>query len=742
MKKVFLLIVLFSFSFGKGGGWVFAQNNNFVYLQKKKFMLNGNEYYPVGVNYIVDIVKDPNTGNLYIAPHHGYGTSNDYEHGDAVNSLQEIWDDFYRMKHSMGINSIRLCGLGPVKNPSADGFSFTAITNPYPNPIYTGPPPSTVTFTPPYSGNSSVNQNCATLFSFINSVLSIAADPQIDIKVTLLAGGGSAATTTQRINFNQYNNLTSTNGRLDYKNYLSALSDYFKTNTALFAYDLFNEPLYFDGGNFRKTEVCQMVSDWYQEIKLKAPNHLVTIGLAGPGEVYEWDPGILNLDFISVHTYPSVTNPNNTSEQTLGVNRVFSDLYWFGKNVNKPWIIGETGFSAKVPPLPSITDNPDPVNCTGQGWDYGVDGDYNAQGIFATNSLAFARACGAAGYTWWQYQDVYWGCDVRGSYLGLIDFNDNFKQPAVTAFQNFNPFTVQTPATQPTTYYNYFNWSQNPVTGTVVDNNNVAVQDAVVSGWDINYENGTRTFTKADGSFTIYNNAPPSPPNPIRHLRISASGASVAPYNFDFPFTSPFTITFPSDYNLTLNNQTVAIGQTQNFSAQNKITASNFVLDGNGTTGGTVTMVAGKEIRMLPGTHIKAGSNFHAYIAPVPADCNDPVYARTANPENHIRNIFVTTKAEQSGEVKFLLSPSSSDNVQLFPNPAPTQILIQVTEEGDNNKDIPWQLFIYDISGKSIYQCILNKPTTRIDISDFASGIYLAKIMRGNICYTKKIIHQ
>jgi len=439
----------------------------------------------------------------------------------------------------------------------------------------------------------------------------------------------------------------------------------------------------------------------------------------------------MHLDFISFHPYPMVADPINTSEITLGIDRVLSEIYWYAHNINLPWMLGETGFSAMESP----------------GERSGVDGNYYGQEDFAELTLTAARSCGAAGYTWWQYQNVYWGSNLQDNF-GLIDHDDVLK-PAVDAFHDFDPNNVQTSCTQPSNYYNYFNYSTTPVTGTVSDNYGNPIQDAVVWGWS-NYNSGDglcQTFTRQDGSYTLYPTS--AGINAIKASAVSSNVGIIFPIQtppfgpYDFTASNSNPLTFPVNYNLDESNQTyTVIDPDTTFTAPNVITASDFIVDGNGTTGGTVTMVAGGSIELQPEFEAKAGSTFHAYIAPVPPDCNDNAFKRKISPENSVSNIFVTTKVEQPAEVKFLLSPTIYENVQLSPNPAPNQVLIQITEEDDNDKDTPWQLIIYNISGKLIYQCSINKPNTMIDISGFASGIYLAKIMKGNSCYTKKIIHQ
>jgi hypothetical protein len=105
----------------------------------------------------------------------------------------------------------------------------------------------------------------------------------------------------------------------------------------------------------------------------------------GVPEVFAWDPNILDVDFISFHPY------EYQPEQ------VRNELRWYGEHVDKPWIIGETSLPADNDSVP-----------------------YTDQLEFARKTLAQARACGAVGYTWWQFQDVGWG-RFHSDYMGVLD---------------------------------------------------------------------------------------------------------------------------------------------------------------------------------------------------------------------------------------------------------------------------------------------------------------------------------
>ena len=103
-----------------------------------------------------------------------------------------------------------------------------------------------------------------------------------DIRVILLISGVE----TQQDNQHNY-----------YKKIAEALSN----EKALLAYDLYNEPVYFDRGRYTKNETHDFIKNYNDLIKSVAPNHLTTIGLTHYKIVYEWDPELMEVDFLSFH---------------------------------------------------------------------------------------------------------------------------------------------------------------------------------------------------------------------------------------------------------------------------------------------------------------------------------------------------------------------------------------------------------------------------------------------------------
>ncbi|MBR1517235.1 MAG: hypothetical protein IJ620_03745 [Bacteroidales bacterium] len=121
--------------------------------------------------------------------------------------------------------------------------------------------------------------------------------------------------------------------------FTSRLLSRFATDTTLFAYDFFNEPLYFDPLPDRpKQTAIELSRQWRRLMDAHAPHQLFTIALAEPIEVFEWDASLLDVDFIQMHTYHPL--------------RIPSELYWYGHFCRRPWMVGETSLPADGDSVP------------------------------------------------------------------------------------------------------------------------------------------------------------------------------------------------------------------------------------------------------------------------------------------------------------------------------------------------------------------------------------------------------
>ncbi|MBR6292927.1 MAG: hypothetical protein IKR33_09030, partial [Bacteroidales bacterium] len=101
-----------------------------------------------------------------------------------------------------------------------------------------------------------------------------------------------------------------------WQSYTKGLLRHLADLPALWAYDFFNEPLYFDPEpNRDKMDAVRLASEWRHWVRTYAPHQLFTIATAEPIEVFEWDPSMLPTDFVEMHTYHPL--------------RVYSEMWWY-----------------------------------------------------------------------------------------------------------------------------------------------------------------------------------------------------------------------------------------------------------------------------------------------------------------------------------------------------------------------------------------------------------------------------
>jgi len=273
------------------------------------------------------------------------------------------------------------------------------------------------------------------------------------------------------------------------------LDDYWKSYTigllkrladmpALWAYDFMNEPLYFDPVPDRpKEEAVEIVRGWRDMVRRYAPRQLFTVATAEPIEVFEWDPSMLPVDFIEMHTYHPL--------------RVHSEMWWYSHFCGKPWMVGETGLPA--------------------------DGDsvsYIEQERFMLETYSYARVNGAIGYGWWEFQDCPSGVNFEAQYTGLRDAQGRRKPAADMVASLQNLCMGQAERTMPVNYYNMLDYRNLAVTGMVVDEQGVPVNGAVIRGWNDDWSVGVNTYSDGNGCFRLVSN------DICTHFEVSAPGCS------------------------------------------------------------------------------------------------------------------------------------------------------------------------------------------------------------------------
>lgn len=412
-----------------------------VQLEHGAFVSDGRPFFPLVVNYIADLQW--NDTACWAASCRNYERSGAFRFRTRDSSLLQIKGEFELIRQ-MGFNTVRIVGITSdlVFPPGGQELQLQGRFGMGQDSLY-----------------SLQGRNTARYLDAVSELVGVAE--ACGLKVILL--------------------VRMLPGRPEYEERLVLLVDRLRDKPTLMAYDLFNEPLYFDQPHHRpKKEVQAVVQRWRQLIRRHAPHQLVTIGLVGVPEVFAWDPNILDVDFISFHPY------EYEPEQ------VRNEIRWYGEHVGKPWIIGETAIPADNDSVP-----------------------YADQLEFARKTLKQTRACGGAGYSWWQFKDVHWG-RFHADFLGVVDRHgwtdvdpalppvEGTVKPVVQAFQEFDPKAEPGACVHLPNYHNFSSLKDTKLTGKLMDGDRQPIGGGVVLAWNANWTRSYYTISKADGTFELF----------------------------------------------------------------------------------------------------------------------------------------------------------------------------------------------------------------------------------------------
>lgn len=450
-------------------------NKNYVYRKSTFLEMNGFKYNAVIADYCPTFYR--RNGQVFIGPHPHY--CEDYNQMVCSSNVQcsDLLDSHLTNIATAGFNAIRFNDLTVSCNNNINKLYPNLDNNLYVN-IYD----INVNGTGWISNKVIVTNELRTqLFESINNLVNRAG--AIGLKVNFFTGlqGG------------QYQHNVSCHD--NYSNYLFSFASYFKNNPNILMYSIMLEPDFSTNSQvlLDKSQVCNTINGWYNRIREADKNHLVSIGLMDYFALGNFDPSIMNIDVVTWHVYPDMTQ----QYPYYNFDAFYQKLYWISNvmksTLQKPWIIGETG-------IPSV-DNPYLFNGSPNFRLVVTDTD---QRNFAINAIMNVFSVGGSGIGWWQYRDVFSSNPGDlGVYFGLVDHEGNNKvilSPSV--FQNIpncNCNLINTP----NDYFNHNN-SYNVLTSGFVYGEGGPIKDAFiyVNGWDC----GNKfyfTFSTSTGYFYL-----------------------------------------------------------------------------------------------------------------------------------------------------------------------------------------------------------------------------------------------
>lgn len=421
-------------------GCTHKASDKFVKLESGHFMDHGKPFFPVAVNYIMHLQF--NDSSCWAAPFRSYERTDRFRY-DRKDSTHQLLKAELELIRDLGFNTVRITNLASDMELHGDSL--------YP-------------WLPAQYGRGQdslyalTGEQAERYFDAVEELVILAEETGLKLIILVKLFPGEPVYLQQALK----------------------LADRLRDRPGVLAYDLFNEPLYFDIHDRPKREVHELVGHWQKLFKSHAPHQLTTIGLVGVLEVFAWDPNVLAVDFISFHPYEYEPN------------QVQSELFWYSERVDKPWIIGETSLPADNDSVP-----------------------YAEQLEFARKTLAQTVACGGAGYSWWQFKDVKWG-RFHSDYMGVLSQEvteviahglptvDGAVKPVAEAFREFDPNASTGPCEKPGTYYNFSSHHDAKLTGKLLDQDRRPIDGGVILGWNEGWTRSYYTKSKADGSFELF----------------------------------------------------------------------------------------------------------------------------------------------------------------------------------------------------------------------------------------------
>ncbi len=657
---------------------VFCQ---FINIENGIFKKNGEPFYPKIINYSVSIKT--NNNNYYLSPNDCYCKDGWWD------AEEEIWywdcckndPQICMKKIEDDIQNIHDWGFDAIRlsgfsvKEKEEGLVFEYSVLPI---------------------NELINQHFEKLEIFLDIV------KKYDLKIIIVTGGCDSL-------FNEYSI------------YLKQLAERFREDSTIMAYDLYNEPEYSDNGfYYTKFETCEMVSDWYNSIREVNQNHLVTIGLGSSLSTLNWDPYFMTVDFLSFHPYPRFSTE-------LNFNQVLAELKWYSSVINKPWMIGETG----------LAGNNDIYDTTCY-IDTHVPSEED-QRNYAEISINQCFDCGGIAYSWWQYQDVFWGREdtcfdntIGLKYRDENALNQSGKEKLIVTdnifknyMYNFNPNNCEI---DQEVYFNPNGYNGYHVKGYVLDEYSNPIKDAVIlaqSGFTGEF---SVSHSDENGYFDIYSQHKDAI---IYKIRISYPGYSVyQTEGYSSVDTSEIIEAKLINYRYNdyeeYSESIIQNGQSKIVFADNSITTHNVKVN----NGGKLSLYADEKININQNFTVDSGAYFTAKVGTF-QKCN--TFAN--NEKNILSEYKIQKQIVKLSEIGQKKLQDIGANFEVYPNPTSRFLYFKPY-------NIVKKIYIIDIEGRTLFELNLlhKKNCYTLDFQDYKKGMYIVTFITENGTYRKKII--
>ena len=407
-------------------------DERFVRLSDDGFSQGGKRFFPVMLNYVGHYYNHGEAISVgpvpyYLLPEHRNSPSKAVIETETKNQLQYI--------RSLGFNTIRLCIDRIAVNDTTYGY---------------------------YAGSRflSMERDYESLLDALRGFISLCAESDLKVMVLIY----------RPLDEHQVWAYTERMLRL------------FSQEPAIFSYDFFNEPLYsLEGRDYSKEQAIDISKRWRSLMDEHAPDQLLTVGSSEPIEVFRWDPSMLDVDFLSFHSYNPMRIPN--------------EIYWYSKFSKKPWMIGETSLGA------------------------GEDSISNEmQSRFVDEVAQRVVNCGGIGLGWWEYMDLSESPFYEARRSGILTDTGRTQtpagatvfgvpKPAAGKFSKIDKLNSSGSCSCQDNYFNMVGYRNYRTDFLILDSiSGKPIEGAVVRSWNIDYSIGQNTYSNSEGRVTLYSN--------------------------------------------------------------------------------------------------------------------------------------------------------------------------------------------------------------------------------------------